>query len=134
MFHRFVELLGERGHPAEVEAELGEIDAAIARLYPLAIWSDDTDYVGQLARLLGDVGCTDESWRWRQFASAHYNELVVARPGAFADHATKFWVAVGADPMKAIRLAPMNFEVRQTPRVRDMLGQAVAAAQSRGML
>jgi hypothetical protein len=51
MFHHFVGALDELGYLAEVEAELGEIDAAIARLYPLAISSDDSEYVGQLARV-----------------------------------------------------------------------------------
>ena len=41
-----------RGHLAEVEAQLGEIDSAVARLYPLALSSDDPDYAAQLARIL----------------------------------------------------------------------------------
>jgi hypothetical protein len=60
--------------------------------------------------------------------------LVAAHPEAFADHAAEFWLAAGADPMKALRLARINSGVRQTPRARDLLSQAVAAAQSRGML
>jgi len=117
-----------RGHLAEVEAELGDIDTAIARLYPLAISSDDPDYAGQLARILGDVGRTAESRRWRRRASARYDQLVAAHPEAFADHAAEFWLAAGGDPVKALGLARMNFEVRQTPRARDLLSQAVAAA------
>ena len=45
-----------QGHLAEVEAELGEIDSAIARLHSLAASSDDPDYAAQLARILGDAG------------------------------------------------------------------------------
>ena len=35
-----------QGHLAEVEADLGEGEAPIARLYPLAASSDDLDYAG----------------------------------------------------------------------------------------
>ena len=123
-----------QGHLAEVEAELGDIETAIARLHPLAISSDDPDYAGQLARILGEVGQTDQSRRWRRFAAARYDELIAAHPEAFADHAAEFWLAAGADPMKALRLARMNFKVRQTPRARDLLCQAVAAAHAGGAL
>ena len=116
-----------QGHLAEVEAELGDIETAIARLYPLAISSDDPDYAGQLSRILADVGRADESRRWRELAAARYDELVAAHPEAFADHAAEFWLAAGTDPLKALRLARMNFDVRQTPRARDLLRQAVKA-------
>ena len=55
-----------RGHLAEVEAELGEIDSAISRLHSLAASSDDPDYAAQLARILGDAGRDGESRHWRQ--------------------------------------------------------------------
>jgi tetratricopeptide (TPR) repeat protein len=119
-----------QGHLAEVEAELGDIETAIARLYPLASSSDDPDYAGQLARILRDAGCTDQSRLWCQRAAARYDELIAAHPEAFADHAAEFWVGAGADPVKALRLARANFAVRQTPRARDLLNQAVAAAHS----
>jgi hypothetical protein len=41
------------GHLGEVEAELGDADAAIARLLPLTTSSDDPDYAGALARISG---------------------------------------------------------------------------------
>ena len=49
---------------------------------------------------------------------------------AFADHVAEFWVAAGADPDKALRLAKMNLEVRNTPRARGLLARAVAAKAS----
>ena len=42
------------GHIAEVEAELGESESAVARLHSLAVSSDDPDYAAQLARILGE--------------------------------------------------------------------------------
>ena len=116
-----------RGHLAEVEAELGEIDSAISRLHSLAKSSDDPDYAAQLARILGDAGRDGESEHWRQVAEARYDDLIASHPEAFADHAAEFWLAAGADPDKALRLAKMNLEVRNTPRARSLLAQAVAA-------
>ena len=116
-----------RGHLAEVEAQLGKIDSAIAHLHSLAASSDDPDYAAQLARILGETGRDGESRHWRQVAATRYDELVSSRPEAFADHAAEFWLAAGADPEKALRLARMNVDVRNTPRARGLLAQAVAA-------
>jgi tetratricopeptide (TPR) repeat protein len=122
-----------QGHLAEVEAESGEIETAVARLYPLAISSDDPDYAAQLARILADVGSTDESRRWCRQAAAHYDKLVARHPEAFADHAAEFWLTAGADPTKALRLAKINLEVRRTPRAYDLLLRAVGANDANGM-
>jgi tetratricopeptide (TPR) repeat protein len=115
------------GHLSEVEAQFGEIDSAISRLRSLAATSDDPDYAAQLARILADVGLEDESGFWRRLATTRYDELLSSHPEAFADHAAEFWLAAGADPHKALGLAKMNVEVRNTPRARGLLAQAVAA-------
>jgi tetratricopeptide (TPR) repeat protein len=121
-----------RGHLAEVEGELDEIDTAISRLYPLAESSDDPDYAGQLARILGDAGRIDESRHWREQAAARYDELVERHPEAFADHAAEFWLGVGGDPTTAVRLARRNFEVRKTPRAERLLSRAISANEATG--
>jgi hypothetical protein len=59
-----------QGHLAELDAALGETAAAIARLRPLALASDDPDYATQLARILGDAGQTEEAQTWRAKAKA----------------------------------------------------------------
>jgi len=116
-----------QGHLAEVEAELGDAESAVALLYPLATTSDDPDYAGQLARILADAGRTEESRYWRQHAAERYDELIALHPEAFADHAADFWLGAGAEPEKALRLARMNFAIRKTPRARALLSRAVAA-------
>jgi len=120
-----------QGHFAEVEAELGKFDLAIALLDPLAATSDDPDYAAQLARIYADAGYPDDSRYWRNRAAARYDELIAVYPEAFADHAAEFWLGVGGDPIKAFRLATLNFEVRRTPRARELLHQAVLATNSR---
>lgn len=115
------------GHLSEVEAELGEVDSAISRLHSLAKSSDDPDYAAQLARILGDAGRDGESRYWRQVAATRYDELIANHPEAFADHAAEFWLAAGADPVKALQLAKMNVQVRNTPRARALVAQALTA-------
>src|SRR5262245_37154850 len=116
-----------QGHLAEVEADLGEPEAAIARLNPLAISSDDPDYAAQLARILGEMGRNDESVGWCRLAAKRYDELTAEHGEAFADHAAEFWLGPGGDPEKALRLATLNFENRKTPRAYELLTQALEA-------
>ena len=119
-----------QGHLAEVEAELGDAESAVALLYPLATTSDDPDYAGQLARILADAGRTEESRYWRQHAAERYDELIALHPEAFADHAADFWLGAGAEPEKALRLARMNFTIRKTPRAGALLSRAVAVCEA----
>ena len=116
-----------QGHLAEVDAELGETEAAIGRLVPLATSSDDPDYAAQLARILGEIGRGEESIAWRRIAASRYDELTAAHPAAFADHAAEFWLGVGNDPPKGLRFAEFNLRVRKTPRAYDLLAQALDA-------
>jgi tetratricopeptide (TPR) repeat protein len=116
-----------QGHLAEVEAEMGETDTALQRLYLQAACSDDPDYAAQLARILDGVGRQDVAQHWRRFAAERYAELLDCHPEAFADHAAEFWLAAGADADKALRWARVNLEVRDTPRARKLLDQAAAA-------
>src|SRR5438128_2423831 len=74
-----------QGHLAELDAALGETAAAIARLRPLALASDDPDYATQLARILGNAGQTEEAQTWRGKAEARYDELLARHQDAFAD-------------------------------------------------
>ena len=115
-----------QGHLAEVEAELGQTESALARLRLLAVSSDDPDYASQLARILRDAGCS-QFRHWCGLAAARYDDLVASHPEAFADHAAEFWLGAGANPDKALQLARMNVEIRKTSRAYDLLARAVAA-------
>jgi tetratricopeptide (TPR) repeat protein len=113
-----------QGHLAELDAALGETSEAIARLRPLALASDDPDYATQLARILGDAGQTEEAQTWRRRAEARYDELLARHQDAFADHAAEFWLTIGGDPERALRLARHNLSLRQTPRARALVRRA----------
>jgi tetratricopeptide (TPR) repeat protein len=110
-----------QGHLAEADAALGETAAAIARLRPLALACDDPDYATQLARILRDAGQTEEAQAWRGKAEARYTDLLASHPDAFADHAAEFWLTIGGDPDRALRLARQNLLLRQTPRARALV-------------
>ena len=92
------------GHLAEVDAALGDLEAAIDRLRPLAVSSDDPEYAATLAGVLGDAGQPLEAEHWRSSAAARYDELVRRHPEAFVDHAAGFWLTVGGDPQRGLRL------------------------------
>jgi tetratricopeptide (TPR) repeat protein len=79
------------GRLAEVDAALGDPEAAIARLRPLAASSDDPEYPASLARILSAAGHGREAGQWGQRAAARYDELVLRHPEAFAGHAADFW-------------------------------------------
>jgi tetratricopeptide (TPR) repeat protein len=120
-----------QGHLAEVEAEIGDRENAVARLYPLALSSDDPDYASQLARILQDLGRIEESRHWCRLAATVYASLAVEYPEAFADHAAEFWLGPGANPDKALQLARINFATRKTPRSYALLSRAFGANERR---
>jgi hypothetical protein len=69
------------------------------------------------------------------FCNAYWPPLyaflrLASHPEAFADHGAEFWLGAGTDPDKALRLAKMNLEVRNTPGARRLLARAVAAKAS----
>jgi tetratricopeptide (TPR) repeat protein len=119
-----------QGHLAELEAARGETAAAIARLRPLALASDDPDYATQLARILRTIGHAEEAQGWRDHAEARYDALVARHPDAFADHAAEFWLAIGGDPARALRLAQRNLSLRPTPRARALVRRAQSPASA----
>jgi tetratricopeptide (TPR) repeat protein len=103
------------GHLAAVDAALGARDAAIDRLRPLALSSDDPEYAATLARLLSDAGHHHEAEQWRISAAARYDELMLHHPEAFVDHVTAFWRTVGGDRPGAP--AMLHHHVTLLPRV-----------------
>jgi tetratricopeptide (TPR) repeat protein len=115
------------GHLAEVDATLGAHQAAIDRLHPLAISSDDSEYAATLARVLADAGRTSETEQWRANAAARYDELVSRHPEAFADHAAEFWLTVGNDRPKGLRLMERHRADHRATAAHALLHRATPA-------
>jgi hypothetical protein len=122
--HRLPVYVPAQGHLAEIEAALGETAAAVARLRPLALASDDPDYATQLARILGESGRTEAAQTWRDRAEVRYDELLARHPEAFADHAAEFWCTIGGDRGRALRLARENLALRPTARAHQLVRRA----------
>jgi tetratricopeptide (TPR) repeat protein len=78
------------GHRAEIDTEVGDHQAAIDRLRPLASASDDPGYAATLARALAAAGDHREARQWHRRAAARYDELAGRHPQAFAEHAADF--------------------------------------------
>lgn len=113
------------GHLAEADAAEGRVAVAIERLRRLALASDDPDYATRLARLLGRCEASTEARFWRAHAAARYEELMAHHPEAYADHAAEFWLTVGGDPQRALRLARWNLALRATPRAQALVNRAM---------
>ena len=108
-------------HLAELEAEAGELDAAVARLEGARAASPDPEAPGLLGELLTDDALVAE-------ARATYEQLLATSRLAYVDHATEFFLGPGADGARALRLAEENLANRDTERARDLAIRAAEAA------
>ena len=109
-------------HLAGVLTASGQRAQAEALLRPLVAASDDPEYAGTLAALVGDARAAAAL---RTQAARRYDALVARHPDAFADHAARFWLAAGAQPRKALPLAERNLALRQTAEAYEL---AIAAS------
>ncbi|HET6149640.1 MAG TPA: hypothetical protein VFH68_19035 [Polyangia bacterium] len=118
-------------HFAEVESAAGPDGRAraIALLRPLVTTSDDPEYVGDLSQLLAADGQDPaEAARLRTVAERGYERLLARHRAAFLDHAARFWLGPGADPVRAAGLAEENAALRPTAEARALLASTRAAS------
>jgi tetratricopeptide (TPR) repeat protein len=118
-------------HLAEVEAAAGRTEKAIALLRPVLERSDDPEYVAQLAGLLRSSGKEPEAQQLLARAKAGFEHWAARHPLAFADHAARFWLGLGADPNKALALAEANLSARRTVEALELYSEAVKAADAK---
>jgi tetratricopeptide (TPR) repeat protein len=117
-----------RGHLAAILFAAGHRAEAVELLRGVVHDSDDPQYQGQLATLLGRLGSTQEADALRTKAVAAFEDLLKRHPAAFQDHAARFWLDAGS-PMRAFQLANANLSVRQTGEAYELALQAAVAAQ-----
>jgi tetratricopeptide (TPR) repeat protein len=118
-------------HLAEVEAAAGRTEKAIALLRPVVERSDDPEYAAQLAGLLRGAGKEAEAQQLLARAKAGFEHWTARHPLAFADHAARFWLGLGADPRKALALAETNLASRRTAEALELYWEAVTAADAK---
>ncbi|MFE5581487.1 tetratricopeptide repeat protein [Kitasatospora sp. NPDC056531] len=116
-------------HLADVDAAEGRAGAAIGRLRRAAA-GGDPDCAARLARVLGEAGASAEARFWRAHAAERYEDLLARHPEAYADHAAEFWLTVGGDPRRALRLALRNLEFRPTPRAHMLVDHAMCQCRT----
>lgn len=115
-------------HLAELEAENGRTDAAIARLERIAEATEDPEPSALLSELYAEKGDDEKAADHARRADQMYQGLLESYPAAFADHATEFYLGAGADAEKAWTLASGNLERRQDARARLLAAEAGFAA------
>ncbi len=121
-----------QGHIAEVDAALGAFGPAIDRLHLLTACSDDPDYAATLAGVLHSAGRAQEAEHWRATAAARFHELVARHPEAFAHHAADFWLTVGGDRSRGLRLLELDRASRRVNSTPTGPGRADGAMDGIG--
>ncbi len=128
---RLPEYAVAQAHLAGLIAAEGDRAKGIAILREVTKTATDPEFVGQLAGLLEEVGQKDEAASMKQQATAGFEKLLLRHPAAFADHAARFYLGPGANPKRALELATLNLEGRQTPDAFDLgLMAALGAGDS----
>jgi hypothetical protein len=87
----------------------------------LAASSDDPEYPARLAGVLRDTGHARDGDRLRASAAARYDRLALRHPEAFAHHAADFWLTVGGDTQRGLRLASRDLAMRRSARAYALL-------------
>jgi tetratricopeptide (TPR) repeat protein len=118
-----------RGHRAEVALGRGQLDRALELIAPLLDIADDPEYRATYAEILAARGETEAAAIEAERAAEEYDRLLVRRPEAYADHAAAFFMGIGNQPGRAVELASANWKLRDTPRSRKLLANALRNAQ-----
>ncbi len=117
------------GHRAEVALARGQLDLAAALITPLLEISDDPEYRATYSEILAARGDGEAAVSEAERAAAEYELLLARRPEAYADHAAAFFMGVGNRPQRAVELTSANWKLRDTPRSRSLLDEALRNAQ-----
>jgi tetratricopeptide (TPR) repeat protein len=114
-----------RGHRAEVALARRDFHLAGALIKSLVESSDDPEYRTTYAEILAARGQEEAAAIEAEQAAARYELLLARRPEAYADHAAFFFIGIGNRPERAVELAFANWELRDTPRSRNLLDKAL---------
>ncbi len=137
-YKRAVEILPDFAvaniHLAEIEIARGEIDSAKTRLKRIVEANEEpeaTEIYGSLEMRFGNLA---DGKRLIDHARNRYEKLLAQYPLAFADHAAEFYLRTGNDAERALNLAEINLENRETERSYDLAIRAAKAANKEGKM
>lgn len=116
-------------HLAAMEAGSGNRDRAVQLLRELSSSSDDPEIPGQLAALLKEAGQAVDAEVLRKQAADRYADLLKKYPAAFASHAARFYLGIGAEAQSAVRWAEQNLKNSPTAEARGLAIEANLAAR-----
>lgn len=120
-------------HAARILAAFGDptgLRQARELLEPLLSATDDPEYAGQLGGLYRQLSRASEGDKLIVRAGRGYDRLLARHPQAFYDHAARFFLNVGGDPVRARSLAEENLALRPTADARDLYDETVRAAET----
>lgn len=120
-------------HLAELEVAHGSKDLAIERLERIVFETADPEPASRLAQFLAESDPA-KSKDYAAFAKERYEYFLADYPLAFADHACEFYLGAGDDSDRALELALLNLENRQTPRAYDLAISSAAAAGAEALV
>ena len=89
---------------------------------PLLAEAIETNHYPELLALAGKIDDAKREWE----------RYVAALPEAFSDHAARFYLGPGKDPVRALALAQANLANRDTPEARSLAVEAALAANAPG--
>jgi hypothetical protein len=116
-----------RVHLAEILLRGGETEDAGNLLRPVTA-SGDPEVYWRLAEVAEAAANTEDAETFMEAARSGFEILLAKHPLAFADHATEFYLAGGADPARAFELARLNLANRPTLRAFELMLRAARAA------
>lgn len=116
-------------HLAAMEAASGDRDRAVQLLRGLSGSSDDPEILGQLAALLKEAGQAVDAEVLRKQSADRYTDLLKKYPAAFAAHAARFYLGIGAEAQSAVRWAEQNLKNTPTAEARGLAIEANLAAR-----
>lgn len=137
-YKRAVEILPEfvaaNIHLAEIEITNGKIDMAKARLERILETSEEPEAMEIYGLLEMRSGNLIDGNRLINQAQSCYEKLLTKYLLAFADHATEFYLRTGNNAERALNLAEINLENRETERSYLLTIRAAKAANKEDKL
>ena len=115
-------------HMAELEAEAGEVAAAIARLQRVVDQATEPEALALLGALHVNAGETQRGRDEIGAARRRFDALLARHPRAYADHAAEFFLGAGGDAERARFWARLNLAERGTRRAHQLAIRAAEAA------